>query len=90
MSHFVLLKPARPPLTWCERPPDPTTATLIFSGKLKIALRTERPSAKQRRAVGIGNWRTPTCKGTMAAGHSRSCGITIDSGENTPWSRPLA
>jgi hypothetical protein len=90
MSHSVLLKPARLPLTWCESPPEPTTATLISSGKLKIALRNERPSAKQRRAVGIGNCSTPTCNGTMATGHSRSCGSMIDSGEKTPWSRPFA
>ena len=84
MSHSVLLNPARSPLTWWESPPEPTTATLMSCGKLKIALRNERPSAKQRRAVGHGTCSTPTCNGTIAVGHARSCGNSMDNGENTP------
>ncbi len=43
MSQGVLLKPARSPWIWCERPPVPTMATLMSSGKLRIALRSARP-----------------------------------------------
>ena len=84
MSQGVLLNPARSPWIWCERPPVPTMATLMSSGKLSMALRSERPSLKQRRAEGIGSCSTPTCSGTMAPGHSFSCGHSNDSGEKQP------
>src|SRR5207248_7222870 len=88
LSHSSSTRPNCGPVSWCERPPVPTTTTPRSSSYERIALRSAWPSFQQRSGEGSGCRMTFTASGTIGIFQplSPSLKSTIGSGEMTPWS----